>query len=503
MLFRPLKPWHVLGLRIPMTPGVIPSKRHVLAENIGEMVGTHLLTAKDIGSALSDEPFQEHLHGVVDRRIKDILERDFGPLTTLIPDKFQPYYKAGLKTVNGRLCKGLQDVLQSDQLVVLVAEAMSGRLQAMGDQDVDSLVDAQKRQVLYSVISQMIQKILAGEQVEKWLGSYLINQLEQSAQKGQSIKDILPEEIIALIEGTIRDQSPHLLKQIGRMVSEPVFRNRIIKGVLSGVDHFLESLGPMGAMARGFFDKNTVEEKIDSYLNEKEEDLLKWLQNPEVCDRMTDILLERVDAFFARPLTDLIEKVGEKRCETVCKGIAGKIAAHLRSPETGEQISTLLRDRLEELLDNGQRSLASLAEEYCKGSRGEALRSMLCSQVVTMLRSPEVAKLLNRLTDSLVVSLVSRPVGVLGELVPPGLQRSITHFIVLQTNRMLLKEVPGLVGSLHIQGVVTDKVNSLDLLKLEGLLLSIMEEQFKYINLFGALLGFIIGLINLVILKLA
>jgi hypothetical protein len=29
-----------------------------------------------------------------------------------------------------------------------------------------------------------------------------------------------------------------------------------------------------------------------------------------------------------------------------------------------------------------------------------------------------------------------------------------------------------------------------------------MEEQFKYINLFGALLGFLIGLVNLALTKL-
>ena len=46
------------------------------------------------------------------------------------------------------------------------------------------------------------------------------------------------------------------------------------------------------------------------------------------------------------------------------------------------------------------------------------------------------------------------------------------------------------------------KVDSLDLLRLERLLLSIMEEQFKYINLFGALLGFLIGLANLFLLQL-
>ncbi|MDH3349224.1 MAG: DUF445 family protein, partial [Desulfobulbaceae bacterium] len=39
MLFRPLKAWRVFGIRVPMTPGVIPSKREKLAVNIGEMVG--------------------------------------------------------------------------------------------------------------------------------------------------------------------------------------------------------------------------------------------------------------------------------------------------------------------------------------------------------------------------------------------------------------------------------------------------------------------------------
>ena len=70
-------------------------------------------------------------------------------------------------------------------------------------------------------------------------------------------------------------------------------------------------------------------------------------------------------------------------------------------------------------------------------------------------------------------------------------------------NRLLVREVPGLTESLRIQELVRNKVDSLDLLRLERLLLSIMEEQFKYINLFGALLGFLIGLLNLVLMQLS
>jgi uncharacterized membrane protein YheB (UPF0754 family) len=66
---------------------------------------------------------------------------------------------------------------------------------------------------------------------------------------------------------------------------------------------------------------------------------------------------------------------------------------------------------------------------------------------------------------------------------------------------MLCAEVPGLVASLNLKQIVQEKVDSLDLMRLERLLLSIMEEQFKYINLFGAILGFLIGGLNVLLMS--
>ena len=51
MLFRPLRPWRLVGIRVPLTPGIIPSKRGELARKMGEMVGEHLLTVDDVGRA--------------------------------------------------------------------------------------------------------------------------------------------------------------------------------------------------------------------------------------------------------------------------------------------------------------------------------------------------------------------------------------------------------------------------------------------------------------------
>ena len=92
---------------------------------------------------------------------------------------------------------------------------------------------------------------------------------------------------------------------------------------------------------------------------------------------------------------------------------------------------------------------------------------------------------------------MARRVGKLTRFLPHDVCEEIYRSIMNMAADILEKEVPGLVSSLDIRSIVVAKIDSLDLLRLEGLLLSIMEEQFKYINLFGAFLGFLIGCGNL------
>ena len=85
MLFRPLRPWYVFKWRVPLTPGIIPSKRHELAANIGEMVGMRLLTSEEIGRAISGEAFQEHLHNLITRRLNLFWHKELPSLQELFP----------------------------------------------------------------------------------------------------------------------------------------------------------------------------------------------------------------------------------------------------------------------------------------------------------------------------------------------------------------------------------------------------------------------------------
>src|SRR6056297_624464 len=59
MLFRPLTAKHVLGLRIPLTPGIIPKQRYELAESIGNMVSTQLLNEEAVRTHIRTPGFHD------------------------------------------------------------------------------------------------------------------------------------------------------------------------------------------------------------------------------------------------------------------------------------------------------------------------------------------------------------------------------------------------------------------------------------------------------------
>ncbi len=502
MLFRPLKPWYVFGLRVPMTPGVIPSKRHELAQNMGEMVGEHLMTATDIGAALSAERFQNHLHLLIDDRVRDLLDRDLGPIITVVPRRFRAYVKIGTRTLKYQMRDGVYSYIQSDSFAETVTAAIEAQLDTFGTVELNELITAEGRESVYTVINGLVSRLLADPQVVEWLGNYLVEYLTQAAVEGKTLADLLPSEFQDLLCATIEDQAPLVLQQLSVMLAEPAVRDKIIQAIKGGVDNFLDTLGPMGAMARGFVDMDSLDEKIRTYLEDKEEDLSTWLQSPEVQERVAQMLVRQTRAFFAGSLADLLARVPMDKLQAGCHQAAVQILAVLRAQGVQDTLAGMIQEQIEEMLDQGRISLSGLADMILPGDSGSRIRETLVCELVTMLRSRRVRRMLDSMLNTMVDQLAAKPVGILQNLMPAGVRQGITDYIILSANRMLLKEVPGLVASLNIKEMVTEKVDSLDLLRLERLLLSIMEEQFKYINIFGALLGFLIGLINLLVLHL-
>lgn len=92
-------------------------------------------------------------------------------------------------------------------------------------------------------------------------------------------------------------------------------------------------------------------------------------------------------------------------------------------------------------------------------------------------------------------------------VIPEGIIMTIHTMIVSDIENTLPKVIEQYLGKLEenldIKKMVYEKVNEFSDDKLENLILAITSKEFKFIEVVGAVLGFIIGLIQLLITHLA
>ncbi|CAM3943659.1 DUF445 family protein [Alkalicoccus chagannorensis] len=76
MLFRPYKAWFIGNFHVPFTPGLIPKRREEIAENLGRLVETHLVTPEGMQEKISEGVLFEEVEQRLKDGIKELLEED-------------------------------------------------------------------------------------------------------------------------------------------------------------------------------------------------------------------------------------------------------------------------------------------------------------------------------------------------------------------------------------------------------------------------------------------
>lgn len=496
MLFRPLKPWRIGRYRVPLTPGVIPAKRLELADNIGEMVGEHLLPSGDINRAINSAGFQNELDALVNNRITAIIDRDLGPVSSIIPEEFISYFRASIRIIRLRAIKFVHQYLDSPDFYRFIETATNDNLQPLLDKNIDQLVKAENRQQLDTFLEKTVTHLLTSPQAHEWLTSLIKQELANALSENKSPADILPANITALIPELVENAAPDLIRQLAGLLEVPAIRTKFIEGINNAINEFIDSLGPLGAMAKGFLTPETLNSKISELLDNKGDDIGKWLADPELRNHLAGLLRRQTEKLLQTPCTKILGNPDSAKTEHYLNEISNNLTTMVTRPETITAAASMLSQGLAALL---KQPTGKAADSIFGPGTEKQVISWLTTETVKLFRRPQTRSLINRLLIELVEQkLLNRPIGPIRNLLPRRIRESTGSYLLEQINRLLAREVPDLIDSFNIKRVVTRKVNSLDILHLEKLLLTIMQEQFKYINLFGAFLGFLIGLLNLI-----
>ncbi|PLX85781.1 MAG: hypothetical protein C0618_10100 [Desulfuromonas sp.] len=501
MLFRPLKPWRFIGLRVPMTPGIIPAKRHELAHKMGEMVGAHLVTATDVGSAFEKEAVRTELKVAVTSKLGRFLDRDLGPLETLVPDRFRPRFRQFVTLMHRKIGSLTHDYLLSERFEA----GFRGYLQREGDKllarDLSSYLSPERYRALQTYTRSKLNGFLMSPAFADEVGRFVDRKTEAWVANDRPLREMLPDDLVALIHQQIEKELPPLIEKFGGMLYDPDFRERMVEKGKAAIDSFLDSLGGLSGLLAGFINLDTIYAKIPEFLDKAGDEIAAWLKEDKTQEQLAMLLRERVDGLLERSPASYLENMSYEKVAGMRRFVREQAVATVQS----QRVEDALQGALEEVLSRVKdRSFKSVLDDVLPAEGLEQLRRTLADRCLELIRSAQAREAFDRvLQEQAEEWIFNRPLGLLSARMPADLRTELETGLCQAVEDVLKKEAPQLVETLNVRRMVEEKVNSLDLLQVEGLLMGIMKEQFKYINLFGALLGLLIGTINLLLIGLS
>jgi len=214
MLFRPLKAWRVGGVRVPMTPGVIPSKRFELAQNMGEVVGDHLLTSKEISRGLKQQVFQDKLLFLIEEKINEILGSDLDTLPSLVPDKFCVYFDLANRTLTYQAKENIHSFINSEKFSSILATTVDHRIEEILNREMGHVLSGTNREHLYIFIEKNMTKMFASPEMEQWVEDFINQKVYTTLSEEKSIADLLPVSLQEHLLESMEKQTPALLKKL-------------------------------------------------------------------------------------------------------------------------------------------------------------------------------------------------------------------------------------------------------------------------------------------------
>jgi uncharacterized membrane protein YheB (UPF0754 family) len=192
---------------------------------------------------------------------------------------------------------------------------------------------------------------------------------------------------------------------------------------------------------------------------------------------------------MSRPLNELIGQFDSIRFEDLKRQVSDRLIEILRS----EALSTSLSMQVTEAIDRLRpQTLGSVLQQLDTNSATRA-KEFFSKSLLSLLSRDDTARTINAILSSQIERLLISPIGKLGDHVSQNAMQRASTALVERITEAARERLPVAIAEFDVGGLVRKKVSDYPLEKLEELVLSVAQHHLKTIELFGAAIGFFIG----------
>ncbi len=492
MLFRPRLPLKLLGITV-FPQGMIPRHRDRLANAIGKAVGDELVSKDTIIEQLTGNDFlRRKIQNVVDSYTNYILSEDYPSLIEALPKNIREPVLDAIAALQVRLGEHIRSVLKSEESLETIRGFVTRRVDDVLGRRVSEVVDDETFAKITGFLDERVRTAVKSKPLESNISDFISRRIDALISLETPLGMMFTDDAVALLKEKANEQIEPAIRQIAEIAATEKTRNQISSLIKHEVHDYYENLS---FFKKIFVSRETLIDEVDDLVNESlPKRIEEALSGAFFVEEARAFIATSIDNAMAKPLPVVIGAVDPEQLIRFKEQVTMVVLALLQSEETMSGIAGYINKTLNKLRPHSIDAILQIIHPESE----EKLKRMLANGLLDIISREESSNIINELLASQIDRLLSRPIGKLGLHIPEAKLReastSLTDAIIAAVHTKL----PDAVAEFDVAGMVREKIRNYPPEKLESLVMSVAKEHLRTIELFGALFGFFIGLLQAV-----
>ena len=437
MLFRPYEPkWYTLGWQ-----GIVPKTRPKLAVKISEIVGQKLLAHDDFLYALENNDIKTKIHSIIADKLKSLNAKDIHAVIRL---------------------SSLEDKIIDNK----------NRINNILNNTAISVVDIfLNRQININNFREPVFQLVKNFNLEKAIDNQLENTINSFLSEDKTLQDILPQDILNRKNDLVEYLTITIMANIRRLGKNDMIKAVLAQKVVNFKDSMLSSATGMDVLKAGFINLFLSNEKIEQIVENELPHITEDLStNPVIYKNIYKTIEDEIDNLLKKPVNEVMVKLGFSDNHDIVLYIKNHFVTNTNILD---KVSALILDKLYQYSNLSIKEILVLLNiDIYKFIKIDVMDILNAENYKTMK-----SNMINKFT-AFISSNYNKIADVITEVAVKLIKSNLKYAL----------------NAVNIEKIVKDKINALPLPEVENILFSFMKEHFKWINILGFFIGFVIGL---------
>jgi uncharacterized membrane protein YheB (UPF0754 family) len=487
MLFHPYQPLKLFGITI-WPQGMIPRHRERLAQSIGNAVGNELVSQETVFNALFDTGFfNRKVEGFVNSYTSELLSTVYPSLIEALPTGARAPVLDTIAALQYRLAEHIASVLKSEQTADAIEKFVDRQVDKVLEQRLNETISEQTFDQILKFAKGRFHDLVNDESFEKNVSQFVSDRLGDLAGTHATLAEMFTPETVALMKDRIAQQVKPIADHLADIVTSPTTRNQIGGLIKREVDDYYRDLS---FFKKIFISRERIYQEVDDLVHATMPRRVdEYLRGAAFANEATNFLNATVDNFMSRPLGELVGQVSSERFEAIRREAGARFVAMARSPELEASVGNYLTDAVERLRPQTLRELLAALNP----DSAPRVKSFLSKSLLTVLARDDTARTINAILSTQIERFLVAPIGKLVDHMPAGAIEKASFALTEKITAAARERLPAAIAEFDVGGLVRKKVSEYPVDKLEQLVLMVAQHHLKTIELFGAIIGFWIG----------